>query len=341
MKGDILVRPITLFSGQWSDVELEKLASMAESWGYDGLELNCSPLHFSPERALSEPGYVRTVKETLERHNLTCLALGAGAIGQAVCDHVDDRHKRMLPRSVWGDGNPQGVQERAAKAMMDVARASALLGVTQVNGFTGSSIWHLLYSWPPNDWDEVAAGYRDFAERWSPILDVFRAEGVRFGLEVHPTEIAYDFVTTRAAFDAIGNRPEFGLNLDPSHLVHQGLDPVLFAEEFCDRVYHVHIKDVRIRGDGKRSILGSHVNFGDPRRGWDFAAPGHGCIDFHGLILALNRIGYAGPLSVEWEDSWIDREWAAADALQYVRRLNIPPSKRVFDETLRPVDAPS
>ncbi len=323
------VRPITLFSAQWSDIELEALAAMARAWGYDGLELNCSPLHYDFEKALSDSQYAAEVRKTLERYELECFALGAGAIGQAVCDHVDKRHQRMLPRSVWGDGDPPAVQQRAALAMMDVARAAARLGVHQVNGFTGSSIWHLIYSFPPNDWDEVEAGYQDFADRWGPILDVFGAEGVRFGLEAHPTEIAYDFVTTRRAFDAVGNRPEFGLNLDPSHLVHQGLDPALFAEEFHDRIYHVHIKDVRIRTDGRRSILGSHVNFGDPRRGWDFASPGHGCIDFHNLVLTLNRIGYSGPLSVEWEDSWIDREWAAADAIEFVRKLNIPPSRRV------------
>jgi sugar phosphate isomerase/epimerase len=331
-------RPITLFSAQWSDIELETLASMARAWGYDGLELNCSPLHYDFEQALSDSQYAAEVRKTLERYGLKCFALGAGAIGQAVCDRVDNRHRRLLPRSVWGDGDPPAVQQRAAQAMMDVARAASRLGVNQVNGFTGSSIWHLVYSFPPNDWDEVEAGYQDFADRWGPILDVFGAEGVRFGLEAHPTEIAYDFVTTRRAFDAVANRPEFGLNLDPSHLVHQGLDPALFAEEFHDRIYHVHIKDVRIRTDGRRSILGSHVNFGDPRRGWDFASPGHGCIDFHNLVLTLNRIGYSGPLSVEWEDSWIDREWAAADAIGFVRKLNIPPSKRVFDETLRPVE---
>jgi sugar phosphate isomerase/epimerase len=330
------MRPVTLFSGQWSDVSLEMLASSAATWGYDGLELNCSPQHFDVDRALTEPSYVKSVKSLLARYGLVCLAVGAGAIGQAVCDRVDLRHRRVLPTSVWGDGNPSAVQERAAKKMIDVARAASLLDVHQVNGFTGSSIWYLLYSWPPNDWDEVAAGYRDFAERWNPILDAFAEEGVRFGLEVHPTEIAYDFVTTRAALDAIDNRPEFGLNLDPSHLVHQGLDPVVFVEEFASRIYHVHIKDVRIRRDGRRSILGSHVNFGDPRRGWDFAAPGHGCVDFHDMILALNRIGYNGPLSVEWEDSWINREWVAADAIGFVRRLSIPPSTRVFDETIRP-----
>ena len=101
----------------------------------------------------------------------------------------------------------------------------------------------MLYSFPPNDFAEIERGYEQFAERWGPILDVFDQEGVRFGLEVHPTEIAYDFVTTAKALAAIGQREAFGINLDPSHFAHQFLDPAAFALEFADRIYHVHVKD--------------------------------------------------------------------------------------------------
>jgi sugar phosphate isomerase/epimerase len=219
--------------------------------------------------------------------------------------------------------------------MKDTARAAAELGVTQVNGFTGSSIWHLLYSFPPNDFDAVEAGYQDFAERWGPIIDVFDAEGVRFGLEVHPTEIAYDFVTTRKALAAIDGREGFGINFDPSHFEHQFLDSAGFIEEFAGRIYHFHVKDSRRRLDGRRSILGGHLNFGEAERGWDFVSPGHGDVDFEECIRALNRIGYSGPLSIEWEDSGMDREWGAQDALAYVREVDFEPSAVAFDAAMQ------
>jgi sugar phosphate isomerase/epimerase len=330
-----MARPVTLFTGQWADLPLETLAAKAAEWGFDGLELACWGDHFEVERAVAETGYAASRRELLERHDLGCFAVGAHLVGQAVCDPIDQRHRAVLPPDVWGDGEPEGVRRRAAERMKDTARAAAELGVTQVNGFTGSSIWHLLYSFPPNDFDAVEAGYQDFAERWGPIIDVFDAEGVRFGLEVHPTEIAYDFVTTRKALAAIDGREGFGINFDPSHFEHQFLDSAGFIEEFAGRIYHFHVKDSRRRLDGRRSILGGHLNFGEAERGWDFVSPGHGDVDFEECIRALNRIGYSGPLSIEWEDSGMDREWGAQDALAYVREVDFEPSAVAFDAAMQ------
>ena len=219
--------------------------------------------------------------------------------------------------------------------MKDTARAAAAFGVTTVTGFTGSPVWHLLYSFPPNDFDEVERGYEEVAERFDPILDVFDREGVQFALEVHPTEIAYDFVTTRKLLGALERREAFGINLDPSHFAHQFLDAAEFAIEFADRIYHVHIKDSKKTLDGRKSILGGHLNFGERNRGWDFVSPGRGDVDFEALFRALNTIGYTGPLSIEWEDSGMDREWGVKDALAFVRRSDFAPSAVVFDKAMR------
>ena len=330
-----MARPVTLFTGQWADLPLEQVAESTSAWGFDGLELACWGDHFEVDRALDEPGYCAGVRQLLERHGLDVWAVGAHLVGQAVCDPIDDRHHGILPPEVWGDGDPEGVRRRAAERMKDTARAAAQLGVTVVTGFTGSSIWHWLYSFPPNDFAAVDRGYEDFAERWGPIVDVFDAEGVKFALEVHPTEIAYDAVTTRRALDAIDNRPGFGVNFDPSHLIPQFLDPAAFIEEFAERIYHVHVKDSRRNLDGRRSILASHLNFGEGERGWDFVSPGHGDVDFERMFRALNRIGYGGPLSIEWEDSGMDREWGAQDALAFVRRNDFTPSEVAFDAAMQ------
>ncbi len=324
-------RPVTLFTGQWADLPLETLAQKASTWGFDGLELACWGGHFDVQRALKEPDYIQSRHDILNRHNLKCFAIANHLVGQAVCDPIDARHKGIVPPHVWGDGEPEGVRKRAAQELADTARAAAKLGVTQVNGFTGSSIWHMLYSFPPNDLAAIEHGYEDFAQRWNPIIDVYEHEGIKFGLEVHPTEIAYDFVTTRKTLDAIGNRPGFGINFDPSHLVHQFLDSAAFLEEFSNHIYHVHVKDSKLRLDGRKSILGSHLNFGEAQRGWDFVSPGHGDVDFESIFRVLNRIGYQGPLSIEWEDSGMDREWGAQDAVNFVHRTDFAPSSVAFD----------
>jgi sugar phosphate isomerase/epimerase len=326
-----MARPITLFTGQWADLTLDDVASRCASWGYDGLELACWGDHFEVDRAIAEPDYARGRRELLERHGLGCWALGAHLVGQAVCDPIDARHKGVLPPEVWGDGDPEGVRTRAAERMKETARAAAAFGVQVVTGFTGSPIWHMLYSFPPNDWAAIERGYEEFAERWGPIVDVYDSEGVRFALEVHPTEIAYDFVTTRKSLAALDRREGFGINLDPSHFIPQFLDPAAFAAEFADRIYNVHVKDSQRMLDGRRSILGSHIDFGDADRGWTFVSPGHGDVDFEALFRVLNRIGYDGPLSVEWEDSGMDREWGAADAVQFLRRTDFAPSSVAFD----------
>lgn len=326
-----MTRPITLFTGQWADLSIEDLARKSSEFGYQGLELACWGDHFEVDKALADGNYCTAKRDLLERHDLTCDAISNHLVGQAVCDLIDDRHKDIVPEYVWGDGDPAGVNQRAVEEMKNTARAAQQFGVSVVNGFTGSSIWHLLYSFPPVPEKWIDAGFELFAERFHPILDTFGECGVRFALEVHPTEIAFDIYTAKRALEAVDRREEFGFNFDPSHLLWQGIDPVEFLREFPDRIYHVHIKDAIVTLNGRTGILASHLNFGDPRRGWDFRSPGRGSVNFEEIIRALNQINYTGPLSVEWEDSGMDRETGAREACQFLQKLDFAPSSVAFD----------
>jgi sugar phosphate isomerase/epimerase len=325
-------RPVTLFTGQWADLPLETVAEKASAWGFDGLELACWGDHFEVDKALSDDGYSRSRWDILERNNLKCFAISTHLVGQCVGDAlIDERHKSILPSRLWGDGDPEGVRQRCAEEVKNTARAAAQFGVKVVNGFTGSAIWHVLAMFPPVPPEMIEAGYQDFADRWDPILDVFDEVGVKFALEVHPSEIAYDFWSTKRALEAVGNRPAFGVNFDPSHLYWQMVDPVTFVYEFADRIYHMHVKEsIRVL-DGRNGILGSHLFFGDPRRGWDFVSPGRGGVPFERVFRALNTAGYQGPLSIEWEDNNMNREQGAPEALAMVRRLDLVPSDVAFD----------
>jgi sugar phosphate isomerase/epimerase len=326
-----MARPVTLFTGQWADLPIEQMARMTSEFGYDGIELACWGDHFEVDQAIADDNYCTQKRELLERNGLQCFAISAHLVGQAVCDTIDSRHQAILPDYVWGDGDPEGVNQRAIEELKNTARAAQRFGVDVVNGFTGSAIWPLLYSFPPVPPSMIEDGFQQFADRFNPILDVFAECGVRFALEVHPTEIAFDIYTAHRALEVLDHREEFGFNFDPSHLIWQGIDPVEFIREFPDRIYHVHVKDAITTLNGRTGILASHLNFGDSRRGWDFRSPGRGGVDFEEIVRALNDIGYEGPLSIEWEDSGMDREFGAKEACQFTKNLDFAPSGRAFD----------
>jgi sugar phosphate isomerase/epimerase len=332
-------RPITLITAQWADLPFEVVAQKASAFGYDGLELACWGDHFEVDKALEDDSYVQSRWDILNKYNLQCFAIATHLVGQCVGDHpIDERHKGIVPSRIWGDGDPEGVRQRAAQEVMNTGRAAAKFGVKIVTGFTGSKIWHTLAGFPPVPPEMIEDGYKDFADRWNPIMDVFDEVGVKFGLEVHQGEIAYDFWTTKRALEAIGHREAFGINFDTSHLHWQMVDPVAFVYEYADRIYHMHVKESVRNLDGRNGILASHLPFGDHRRGWDFVTPGRGGVPFERIFRALNDVGYEGPFSVEWEDNGLNRDQGALEALKLVRNLNLVPSDVLFDDAFQSKD---
>ncbi|MDQ5981017.1 MAG: hypothetical protein QG602_3995 [Verrucomicrobiota bacterium] len=335
-------RSVTLFTGQWADLPLVKLAPLAKRLGYDGLELACWGDHFDVDAAASSDKYLKEKWEVLLDNNLTCFAISSHLVGQAICDLIDERHKAILPPDVWGDGEPEGVRKRAAKKMALTAKAArrffdAKPGAKKgapvvVNGFTGSSIWHSIYAFPPTSQAYWDAGFADFGKRFGPILAEFDKQNANFALEVHPTEIAFDIASAQRAIAAVKGHKRFGFNYDPSHLGYQGVDYVKFIRTFGSRIFHAHMKDVWWgHGDGTVGVFGGHTTFGNPGRFWDFRSVGRGDINFEEIIVALNDINYTGPLSVEWEDIRMDREHGAAESCAFLRKLDFARSQIAFD----------
>lgn len=336
-------RPVTLFTGQWADMKLEELAPLAKKMGYDGLEIALTQNHIDPTK-MEDEAYMANRWQILAENGLNCFAISNHLVGQCVCDEIDFRHKAILLPHIWGDGDPKGVRTRAAAEMVKTAKfckkfmsmrpkslASSPIEPV-VTGFTGSSIWKYLYSFPPVGKDVIEAGYADFAKRFTPILDAFDAEGVNFALEVHPTEIAFDIASAERALKAVNNHKRFGFNYDPSHFGYQGVDYVKFIRKFGKRIFHAHMKDGWWgHGNGEAGVFGGHTDFCDPRRYWDFRSIGHGDINFEEIIVALNDIDYNGPLSVEWEDGRMDRVYGATEACAKVRGFDFPRSNIAFD----------
>ncbi len=323
-------RQVTLFTGQWADLTLEEVCKKAAAFGYDGLELACWGDHIEVEKA--DQAYCDAKLALLKKYNLKLFSISNHLVGQAVCDNPDVRHRGMLSDAIWGDGQAEGIRQRAAADVIKAGEVAKRLGLKVVNGFTGSSIWHLNYSFPAVSQEMIQAGYDDFAKRWIPILDAYQKMGVKYALEVHPTEIAFDIETARRALKAVDNHPAFGFNFDPSHFGYQGVDYTKFLYVFAERIFHVHMKDVAWNEHpGTSGVFGGHLEFGDSRRFWNFRSVGRGRINFESIIRALNDISYNGPLSVEWEDSGMDREMGAAESCAFVKKIDFSPSTLAFD----------
>jgi sugar phosphate isomerase/epimerase len=332
-----MARPVTLFTGQWADMPFETICQKAVDFGYNGIEICTWGDHMEINKA--DQTYCDNRKKLLEKYGLKLFAISTHLVGQCVCDPIDARHKSILPDYIWGDGDPEGVRQRAAKEVIETAKVAKKLGIDVVVGFTGSPIWHLLYAFPPTPQSMIEDGFVEFARRWKPILDEYQKMGVRFALEVHPTEIAFDIATAKRALKALDYHPAFGFNYDPSHLGYQGVDYVKFIYEFSDRIFHVHMKDVHW-SDTPRDIgvFGGHTDFGNNNRFWDFRSIGRGRIDFESIIRALNDIGYNGPLSIEWEDSGMDREAGARESCDFTKKIDFEPSQVAFDDAMQKKD---
>jgi sugar phosphate isomerase/epimerase len=327
------MRPITIFTGQWADLSLEEMSKIASKIGYEGLELGTWGKHINPKKAAEDNSYVKEVKDTLKKHNLKTWAISVHLSGQLVGDIIDERHKGFAASTVADD--PEAVREWGIQEVKYTIKAAKNLGIKIITGFMGSPIWNYWYSFPQTTEKMIEEGYNTIVERWTPLLDEMDKNDIKFALEIHPTEIAFDYYTFVRLLKAFNYRKTLGMNFDPSHLLWQGIKPHLIIREFPDRVYHVHIKDVSLTLDGLNGILGSHLEFGNTRRGWNFRSPGRGDVDFSSIIRELNDMGYDGPLSVEWEDSGMERLRGATEAYDFVKKINIAPAAGAFDEALK------
>ena len=327
-----MARPVTIFTGQWADLGLEEMCRTAKDMGYEGLEI-ASWGQIDLQKAAEDPEYIRDLKGTLEKYGLGCWAIGAHLPGQCVGDVWDPRLDGFAPAELAG--KPDEIRAWGIQQLKYAAMAAKAMGVGVVTGFMGSPIWKMWYSFPQTTEEMVEAGFQQIKGLWTPIFDVFDKCGVKFALEAHPTEIAFDYYSTRKLLEVFEYRETLGINFDPSHLIWQGMDPAMFLYDFADRVYHVHIKDAAVNLNGRNGILGSHITFGDPRRGWNFVSPGHGDVDFDKIIRILNVKGYDGPLSVEWEDSGMDRIFGGTEACAFTKKINFSPSAIAFDDALK------
>jgi len=249
------------------------------------------------------------------------------------------------------------IHEKVTRDLVNCVRLAHFLGKLQdrkvaLPGFVGSPAhcWSHFFLFPPLPTgiggheipDVRKVSLELLVERFKPVFDACKKYGVTYDLECHPSERAMGDIESAsdylAALDAAGYRDVTGFNLDGSHMEWQGVSVVQFIREFGDRIHCAHIKGVQVSREHTRAgLLGGHRPMGHRHNGWNFVTAGSArdANSVEEIVIELNRVGYDGAISIEWEDNDAEQHAGAKAALQFVRRADLPPSGMRHDEMLK------
>lgn len=202
-----------------------------------------------------------------------------------------------------------------------VIRTAAKLGVPVVNTFVGR-----------DPVKSVEENLEKFAEVWPGIVKVAEENNIKIGIENCPMLFTRDewpggknLATTPAIWKKIFEiipSPNFGLNYDPSHLVWMQMDEVKPIYDFSDKLFHIHLKDVKIHRDklNEVGIMAYPLDYHSPK------IPGLGDVDWKSFFSALTSVKYRGPVCIEvedkaYEDSEEDIKSAILTSRNYIKQF--------------------
>jgi sugar phosphate isomerase/epimerase len=249
------------------------------------------------------------------------------------------------------------IHKQALESLLGAARLAHHLSRLQnrrvcLPGFTGSPAhcWSHWFEFPPRPRaiggysipDVLQVSLELLVERFGPFLDLCKNLGVTFDLECHPSERAMGDLASAeeylAFMDKHGYSSVVGFNLDGSHMEWQGVSVIQFIREFGERIHCAHIKGVYVSREHTRNgLLGGHRPMGHKDNGWNFVTAGtqRDANSVEEILIELNRAGFDGAVSIEWEDNDAEKRAGALAALANVRRADLPPSRGRHDETLK------
>jgi len=302
----------------FNELDLQKVLKYVSGLGYEAVEIAAwrGSNHIDIDRILK--GGATQYKKTIEKSGLIISGLSNHLEAQLILGPLD------ASTDDWCKGTPEEKVKYGTECMKKTVEAAAALDVPVVNGFVGAPNWGAWYIFPPAYEKMYETGFELFAERWGPILDIFASHGIKFAHEVHPQEQAYNIETSEQAIKAVNGKKEFGFNFDPSHLVWQGIDPVVFIKKFGDRIYHMHAKDAELVKENL-SLSGSIPTgaWRRPTRGFRFRVVGWGDVPWKRVMTALLEVGYDYVMSYEHEDPVMSREDGCEKCIAFLKPLII------------------
>ncbi|HMF13953.1 MAG TPA: sugar phosphate isomerase/epimerase [Gemmataceae bacterium] len=249
------------------------------------------------------------------------------------------------------------IHDQATKDLVNMIRLAHFVGKLQnrtlaVSGFVGSPAhcWSHFFLFPPLPTSMEGHPIPDvrqvslelLAERFDPVFKACKKYGVTFDLECHPSERAMGDIESATDYINFMNKAGYegavGFNLDGSHMEWQGVSVVQFIRELGQYIHCAHIKGVQvIREHTRAGLLGGHRPMGHKLNGWNFVTAGSArdANSVEEIIVELNRAGFDGAISIEWEDNDAEQHAGAKAALMNVRRADLPPSGMRHDEMLK------
>lgn len=300
------------------DKSLEEALQIFHEMGIERIEPGCGGFagkaHVDPERLLGSQSALEEFQAALERAQMKVSALSC---------HGNPVH-------------PDAVRaEEYHEDMVNTVRLAQKLGVDTITCFSGCPgdcenskypNW-VTCAWPEDNlkileyqWNEVLIPY------WKSFVQTAREYGVtKIALELHPGFCVYNVDTLKRLREAVG--PEIGVNFDPSHLLWQGMEPVAVIRAFEGMIYHVHAKDVRVDkyNTAVNGVLDTKHYSDERHRSWIFRTVGYGNGEryWKDIFSELRKTGYDGTISIEHEDSLMNRMEGLRRAVEMVQKCAI------------------
>lgn len=330
MKGPAIF--LAQFAGSKAPFDtLDNLAQWAASLGYVGVQVPTSdPKLFNLKTAAQSQAYCDDVKGRLAQHGIEITELSTHLQGQLLAAHP--AYQSMFAGFAAPEvrDNPAAWPAWAAQELKYAAKASANLGLTAHATFSGALLWHTMYPWPQRPAGLVAAGFKELAQRWLPVLNAFADNGVTACFELHPGEDLHDGVSFELFLDAVNQHEAAGILYDPSHFLLQQMDYVQFIDHYHERIKAFHVKDAEFRPNGKSGVYGGFQDWRD--RPGRFRSLGDGQIDFKQIFSKFARYGYSGWAVLEWECCLKHPEDGAREGAPFIRDHMIRVTDRAFDD---------
>ena len=310
---------------------LPAIADWAAGLGYEAIQIpTWESRLFDLETAATSQSYCDDLRGLLADKGLQISELSTHLQGQLVAVHpaYDAQFDSFAPEAVHG--RPAARQAWAVEQVKLAAKASRRLGLDAHASFSGALAWPYLYPWPQSTAGLVEEAFEELARRWRPILDVFDAEGVDVGYELHPGEDLHDGVTFERFLAAVGDHPRANILYDPSHFVLQQLDYLAFIDIYHERIKCFHVKDAEFRPNGRSGAYGGFQGWVD--RPGRFRSLGDGQVDFRQIFSKFAQYDFKGWAVLEWECALKHPEVGAEEGARFIRDHIIKVTDKAFDD---------